>query len=231
MISIFGHFLDQEYRYQNILLAFKGQLGQYTGANIATIVHKVLLGWGIPERVGVTITDNATNNDAYIKALYPALEPSMTLADIVARRIRYFGHILNLTAQAFLLRNNPDAFEHQSQIFRILGQEEEDLDHWRSRGPIGKLHNIVRFIRASPQRIEAFRQHAKEVEELDYMLSEESTWELSVIQNNATRWNSTYLMIDRAIQKIEAITSFIAKLALEVSTSQLPTADILSRDD
>lgn len=29
---------------------------------------------------------------------------------------------------------------------------------WRARGPIGKLHNLVVFIRASAQRSEAFRK-------------------------------------------------------------------------
>ncbi|CAG1973160.1 unnamed protein product [Fusarium graminearum] len=64
----------------------------------------------------------------------------------------------------------------------MLERVEEDLEHWRAKGPVGKLHNIVKFIWASPQRTEAFKAHAREQEEADiYKLAEESTAELEVI--------------------------------------------------
>jgi len=37
---------------------------------------------------------------------------------------------------------------------------------WRSRGPIGKFHNIIVHIRATPQRREAFQRS------VDYIISE-----------------------------------------------------------
>jgi hypothetical protein len=46
------------------------------------------------------------------------------------------------------------------------------------------------------------------------------------------RWNSTYLMIDRAIQKQDKLSSFILRLNLEPDPSRrLPAADILTSDD
>jgi hypothetical protein len=48
-----------------------------------------------------------------------------------------------------------------------------------------------------------------------YKLAEESTAELEVIQNNATRWNSTYMMIERALIKQSELNSFIQDLGLE----------------
>jgi hypothetical protein len=52
--------------------------------------------------------------------------------------------------------------------------------------------------------------HAREQEEGDiYKLAEESTAELKVIQNNATRWNSTYMIIERALIKQSELNSFI----------------------
>jgi hypothetical protein len=174
IISIFGHFLDQEYRFKNVLLAFRAQLGSHSGENIAQTVGDVIKKWGIEQKIGVSVTDNATNNDRCLKALFPTFDALITETDIKARRMRCFGHILNLTAQAFLLGLDANAFEQDSQIFGIRGQQEEDLAHWRAKGPIGKLHNIVRFIRSSPQRIEAFKKHARELEvSLEgYLLSE-----------------------------------------------------------
>ncbi|GKU12400.1 unnamed protein product, partial [Fusarium langsethiae] len=96
-----------------------------------------------------------------------------------------------------------------------------------------KTTGIVKFIRASPQRTEAFKAHAREQEEVDtYKLAEESTAELEVIQNNATRWNSTYMMIKRALVKQSELNSFIQELGLEADASKrVPTADILTSDD
>jgi hypothetical protein len=44
----------------------------------------------------------------------------------------------------------------------MLERVEEDLEHWRAKGLVGKLYNIVKFIRASPQRTKAFKAHARE---------------------------------------------------------------------
>uniref|UniRef100_A0A0D2YDU1 HAT C-terminal dimerisation domain-containing protein n=1 Tax=Fusarium oxysporum (strain Fo5176) TaxID=660025 RepID=A0A0D2YDU1_FUSOF len=64
---------------------------------------------------------------------------------------------------------------------------EQDLDHWRTKGPIGKLRNIVKFIRSSPQRSEQFKRVAREQDHEGYQLCEESTAEVEVVMNNETR--------------------------------------------
>jgi hypothetical protein len=65
-----------------------------------------------------------------------------------------------------------------------------------------------------------------------YKLAEESTAELEVIQNNATRWNSTYMMIERALIKQSELYNFIQDLGLEADASKrVPMADILTSDD
>ncbi|KFA45491.1 hypothetical protein S40293_10281 [Stachybotrys chartarum IBT 40293] len=80
---------------------------------------------------------------------------SRSRADTEARMMRCFGHILNLVAQSFLYGEDAASFELQSEAYGLLQQVEEDLEHWRAKGPVGKLHNIVKFIRASPQRTKA----------------------------------------------------------------------------
>ncbi|KAG6996097.1 putative AC transposase [Fusarium oxysporum f. sp. conglutinans] len=232
-ISIFGHFIDRSNLYQSRLLAFRRQIGSHAGENIAYTVRNVVRDWGIDRKLGVSICDNAASNDVCLRSLYTTLDASVTRADTEARRMRCFGHILNLVAQAFLYGDDAASFELQSEAYGMLERVEEDLEHWRAKGPVGKLHNIVKFIRASPQRTEAFKAHAREQEEADiYKLAEESTAELEVIQNNATRWNSTYMMIERALLKQSELNSFIQELGLEADASRrVPTADILTSDD
>jgi hypothetical protein len=77
---------------------------------------------------------------------------------------------------------------------------------WRKRGPVGKLHNIIVFICRTPQRRQKFKdqpdlQHlsAGGMSEFDH---------LNLIVDNATRWNSLYLMIDRALKLRDRIERF-----------------------
>ncbi|RYC78226.1 hypothetical protein BFJ63_vAg18900 [Fusarium oxysporum f. sp. narcissi] len=90
----------------------------------------------------------------------------------------------------------------------MRGLVEQDLDHWRTKGPIGKLRNIVKFIRSSPQRSEQFQRTAREQDYEGYRLCDESTAELEVVMNNGTLWNSTYMMIERALRKQTEIRAF-----------------------
>jgi hypothetical protein len=68
----------------------------------------------------------------------------------------------------------------------MLERVEEDLEHWRAKGPVGKLHNIVKFIRASPQRTEAFKVHAREQEEADIYKLAPPIWEFYEKSNIVT---------------------------------------------
>jgi hypothetical protein len=83
------------------------------------------------------------------------------------------------------------------------------------------------------RQIGSFKAHAREQEEADICkLAEESIAELEVIQNNATRWNSTYIMIERALIKQSELNSFIQDLGLEADAlKRVPAADILTSDD
>lgn len=191
-------------------------------------------------KIGACVSDNASNNDTCLDALYPQF-PGFTAADARKRRLRCFGHILNLVAKAFLFRDDASAFELESDHLELLGEYDRALQHWRRKGPIGKLYNIIKFIRASPQRIEAFRKAAHEEDAASatsdssekFILEQESLAELELKQNNATRWNSTYLMIKRAWKKRSYITAYIMALELDGSAAatRIPPEDQLSTED
>uniref|UniRef100_A0A0D2XRD4 Uncharacterized protein n=1 Tax=Fusarium oxysporum (strain Fo5176) TaxID=660025 RepID=A0A0D2XRD4_FUSOF len=117
----------------------------------------------------------------------------------------------------------------ESQVFNFLGRHEDDLRHWRKKGLVGKLHNVVKFIRSPPQRSELFKKISRENDEAqEYLLAGESTAELEVVMNNDTRWNSTYLMISRALVKQGDIRAFLVHPEVE---KWLPEADMLKGDD
>ena len=82
------------------------------------------------------------------------------------RRSRCLGYIINLAAKAFLLRTDCEAFSDSIAMAEqaAIRDEKELADlqaKWRKRGPVGKFHNVVAYIRAFPQRRQEF---AKSVE-------------------------------------------------------------------
>jgi hypothetical protein len=218
------------------MLAFRRHKGTHDGKNIASSIEQVIRGWAIEPKIGACVSDNASNNDTCLDALYLQF-PRFTAADAKHRRLRCFGHILNLVAKAFLFGDDASVFELESDHLELLGECDRALQHWRRKGPIGKLHNIVKFIRASPQRMEAFRKAAREEDAAsggseDFVLEQESLAELELKQNNATRWNSTYLMIKRAWKKRAHVTAYLMALELDGSaTARIPSEDQLSTED
>jgi len=229
IMAVTAHFLDRQGHHQVRLLALRRQLGSHGGENLAVTLLEVVDEWQIQDRIGCVVSDNATTNDCCLQHLYKTIDPDMRPADIRARRMRCYGHVLNLVARAFLYGEDFETFEAESQVYGLLSRQEEDLRHWRKKGPIGKLHNVVKFIRSSPQRSELFKKVAHENDEAQgFRLAAESTAELEVVMNNDTRWNSTYLMISRALLKQGDIRAFFIHPDVEGS---LPQEDVLTADD
>ena len=162
IMAVTAHFLDRQGHHQVRLLALRRQLGSHGGENLAVTLLEVVDEWQIQDRIGCVVSDNATTNDCCLQHLYKTIDPEMRPADIRARRMRCYGHVLNLVARAFLYGEDFETFEAESQVYGLLSRQEEDLRHWRKKGPVGKLHNVVKFIRSSPQRSELFKKVAHE---------------------------------------------------------------------
>jgi len=154
-----------------------------------------------------------------------------------ARRLRCLGHVINLAAKAFLYGKDFDAFEKDVENVRENSELLKELDIWRKRGPVGKLHNVVVFICRSPQR----RQRFADIKGLSS--DDKSNMDhLNLVVDNATRWNSLYLMIDRALKLKNRIDSFCVDNADELhgALKDIPQAerqarslsnDVLKKDD
>src|SRR5947209_5385782 len=71
----------------------------------------------------------------------------------VFRRLRCNGHIINLSAQSFLFPDIKDVDEEEA-LEQITGQLPKEfnnaqMEEWRRKGPLGKIHNISVFITLS----------------------------------------------------------------------------------
>jgi hypothetical protein len=235
-LGLHAHYLDASFQVQSRLLALRRVWGAHSGANQATTIHDIFGEYGIRDRIGAGVSDNVSSNDTCMTSLYRLLSPEMTEEDVRNHRTRCFGHVVNLAARAFLWGEDPDSFEREAFTEAAFQVEERELRLWRKRGVVGKLHNLIRFVRASPQRRELMRSLAKnKLDDDSHQLFEEerAAIDLELMQNNETRWNSTFLMIQRAIRKRDHIDHFVTYLETRVAEprQRVPVQDQLSPQD
>jgi len=148
LCGVVAHYLTTDLKSRAILIGLKRVQGAHSGENIAQAVLQVIREFSIADKVGYFQADNAGNNDTCVQAILDVISPS---TPAIYRRLRCFGHVINLSAKAFLFGKDPDAFELEIDNLEKLKlevrYERELLAQWRKRGSIGKLYNIVVWIR------------------------------------------------------------------------------------
>jgi len=188
VLAVVAHFLDNNYKNTAVLLGLRRLQGSHSGENMAEIVLDMVSFYNIKDKLGYFILDNATSNDTAVRAI---LKDHGLGDQYYRRRLRCLGHIINLAAKAFLFGKSIKAFE---------ADDYEDFDAayklWQSSGPVGQIHFIQVFIRSSSQRRETFTR------------LQNGATSLTILDDNKTRWNSTFYMILRALKLREAIDIF-----------------------
>lgn len=157
--GIAAHFVGHEGSIQSVLLGMKQMMAAHGGEQIASHIISVIKSFGIAQKLGTFIADNVETNDTAWRAVLAELHPERNPE---ASRSRCIAHIINLAAKDFIFGKNTAAFEAATELVNDLTPIDSKVmkdaqDAWRRFGALGKLHNIIRFIRASPQRREAFK--------------------------------------------------------------------------
>ena len=166
------------------LLGLRRVKGSHSGENTAERVVAVVGDYEIESRLGYFVLDNADTNDTCVAAVLGTIRPDLQPKE---GRLRCLGHIINLAAKALLFGTDAEAFELEVLGAEALEEEIKELDLWRRKGPVGKLHNVVKFILKTPQRREEFLSLKSNLEaDLEH---------LQVVSDQVTRWNSAYNMI------------------------------------
>jgi hypothetical protein len=71
-------------------------------------------------------------------------------------RLRCAGHIINLVARHLLFGFDKNVFEEADNS--VPENLKDELARWRRSGPVGKLHNLIVWTYASPQRRDKWHQ-------------------------------------------------------------------------
>jgi len=125
-------------------------------------------------------TDNASNNNVFFEIIKTEFDQTGLNYQPI-QHIHCLAHIINLAVQAFLvcLKTDDDITEDSSEEIHV----------------ISRLRTVITKIRTSPQRQEKFKIQCKA-----YGIGNLKELILDV----KTRWNSTYSMIERALEFAEA---------------------------
>jgi len=141
--GVVAHWMDQTLRLHSTVLGMRRFKGRHTGENQAKHFWDIIKTYQITANIGYFTLDNASYNDTALKYSAKHLQELGLEFNPTQRRLRCFGHIINLTVKALLWGINTDAFELEINSHRELQDETEELEAWRQKGPLGKLHNII----------------------------------------------------------------------------------------
>jgi hypothetical protein len=106
LLGVTVHYLDANYKPQNVLLALPRMYGSHTANNLTSTLLKLLQQFDLQDRFGHAIVDNASENTACLNQLSEALD-----IDLGKRHVRCIGHIINLVAHEVLFGESVEAFE------------------------------------------------------------------------------------------------------------------------
>lgn len=186
-------FLNEFDQPKKLVLGIPEVVERHSGDNIAIHVIDILEDYGVSEKVGYFTLDNASNNDTAMEAIGKALNFNGR-----ARRVRCFGHIINLVVKALLFGHDAEAFEDEMESDSIVDSKRHE--EWRRKGPIGKLHNFVLAIHKSDSLTALLRNLQQDFFDQIEDPNIRAKKPVDVVLDNLTRWLSQLYMIRRALR-------------------------------
>ena len=158
VLRITAQFINEGGTLQSLVLAIKEVVGEHSGENMSKYVIEVLKEYDIIRNLRYFTIDNAPDNDTMMAALSLAVQRDFNLKyDPIYHRIRCQGYIINLAVKSFLFVTDKETLDEDEErsVYNITVKE---IEEWRKRGPLRKLHNFVIFLCASTQRLHHFLQ-------------------------------------------------------------------------
>jgi hypothetical protein len=202
LLGVVAHYLNQRFELRALLLALLRIAGAHMAVSLSAQLVTILDHYNLRESFGYTITDNASKNRVCLNLLSQELG-----FNTAKRHVLCMGHVINLVAYKVLFGSDVESFEHE---LSNITAEAVELMTWRRKGPIGKLHNLIRYITYSSNRRDAFIKLQEVALESRGGHKDDSPKQQprELIRDNLTRWNSWYDAAERAIELRQYIDEF-----------------------
>ena len=128
------YFIDKDWRYHEVLLAFEHVKGQHTGQHLATVILRELENCRISGHRILTVTsDNARNNGTMVEALQDALSvvhTEITLAKLT--HVPCLAHVIQLALNSLI------------DAVKITAKNKKIIDEWNDDDPNPNAHSTGR---------------------------------------------------------------------------------------
>jgi hypothetical protein len=200
ILAILGHWLTEDFEYQERTLEFIELYGPHSGENLAAAVGAMLLELNLEHKLLTITGDNATNNEQMVLQLFHDLQQKLDTQPLfrgLDSYVRCLAHILNLIVKDILrvLKSGNtkeattacDSFKEGREW--AIGTEE----------PLAKLRILALWIHRSPQRKQNWKDICKIIKLPDKYIEYDVD----------TRWNSTFRMLNDAIQARDQVNKFL----------------------
>lgn len=128
--------------------------------------------------------DNAANNNTFLKELETECSVENINFHHKKNHVRCLAHIMNLTCQEILKNIKAGEAQDENDILKEISEKSVDLS------VIPRLRKLIVKIRSSPQRRERFARQCNLYPNINSP---------NLLLDVKTRWNSTYLMLERAL--------------------------------
>lgn len=219
LLGVVAHLMDEKHELKTLLLGLS-EINSHSGIEQSRVLLQVLQDYGINgNNLGWFVLDNASNSDTALVELAKSLS-----FDPLKKKLRCVGHMISLAADAFLTGGDPADLDKN---IRKEQSETEKLKLWRERGPVGKLQNTVIHITRSSRRKNLFNKcqennSAQSGNDRIYVL----------VRDGGVRWNSTYMMVERALKLRDSLKDYNAKMqrSTDPADSEVCLDDITSDD-
>jgi len=133
LLGICAHFVEAiSEKLSNVLIALR-PVANHSGSEQFYTLLPVLQEYGIVQKIGAIVSDNASSNDTLCQQFGIYLREEEAIEwDASYRRIRCIGHIINLAVQAFLFQNlieikRVEWYDEQEGMGEVGNEEEKQV--------------------------------------------------------------------------------------------------------
>ncbi|KAJ5994681.1 hypothetical protein N7481_001658 [Penicillium waksmanii] len=155
ILAVIGHWLTEEFEYQERVLEFKELHGPHSGENLAAAIQALLIELNLERKLLSITGDNASSNERMAVQLYDSLQKTYGTDSLLCgldSYIRCLAHIINLIVKDILLDLKSGSAEEASSFCNNLDKGEDQPCEFQSLGPLAKLRILALWIQRSPQR-------------------------------------------------------------------------------
>lgn len=215
LLGVRTYFIDHNGRPTIMFVSMPRRQNGHAASGTTDMVSAIIDEHHLRRSLGYIATDDFSNSAACLSMAAFTCHP--TGHD---RRLQCLAYFLDSLAHSILFGCVGKGLE--GELVAAENNEKEQTDIWRKRGPYGKLHNVINYIKKYSQREERFTdiQRRSCVGKLSLGQSETS----KLLQDKVTRWESMRDSIGRALHLRSALDEFVDKEMEDQDTSQLSIA-------